>query len=167
MIFGAVISLPKSCNEYWMRLTRLHKKKLQILIFSMKPASMFYVLSSEFRIFTLAFTFRLVRSWLSLEPFQQFVDSVYFKRYLQWKFLEKRPVDKHTFRLYRVLGKGGFGEVCACQVSLRFVRGNNELTSSRWGRAAKCTHWKSWKRNGSKSGTPRLFRLTRSRFFRG
>jgi len=36
-------------------------------------------------------------------------------RYLQWKWLEKRPVDKHTFRLYRVLGKGGFGEVCACQ----------------------------------------------------
>lgn len=41
---------------------------------------------------------------------------MYFHRYLQWKWLEKRPVDKHTFRLYRVLGKGGFGEVCACQV---------------------------------------------------
>lgn len=25
-------------------------------------------------------------------------------------------MDKHTFRMYRVLGKGGFGEVCACQV---------------------------------------------------
>ena len=23
---------------------------------------------------------------------------------------------KNTFRMYRVLGKGGFGEVCACQV---------------------------------------------------
>lgn len=23
---------------------------------------------------------------------------------------------KYTFRMYRVLGKGGFGEVCACQV---------------------------------------------------
>lgn len=23
---------------------------------------------------------------------------------------------KDTFRMYRVLGKGGFGEVCACQV---------------------------------------------------
>lgn len=23
---------------------------------------------------------------------------------------------KKTFRMYRVLGKGGFGEVCACQV---------------------------------------------------
>lgn len=27
-----------------------------------------------------------------------------------------RPVTKNTFRQYRVLGKGGFGEVCACQV---------------------------------------------------
>ncbi|XP_076794446.1 G protein-coupled receptor kinase 4 isoform X3 [Arvicanthis niloticus] len=27
-----------------------------------------------------------------------------------------RPVTKSTFRQYRVLGKGGFGEVCACQV---------------------------------------------------
>ena len=26
------------------------------------------------------------------------------------------PVTKKTFRMYRVLGKGGFGEVCACQV---------------------------------------------------
>ena len=25
-------------------------------------------------------------------------------------------MDKNTFRQYRVLGKGGFGEVCACQV---------------------------------------------------
>lgn len=28
----------------------------------------------------------------------------------------RRPVDKSSFRMYRVLGKGGFGEVCACQV---------------------------------------------------
>uniref|UniRef100_A0A9J8BY58 G protein-coupled receptor kinase n=1 Tax=Cyprinus carpio carpio TaxID=630221 RepID=A0A9J8BY58_CYPCA len=27
-----------------------------------------------------------------------------------------QPVTKNTFRQYRVLGKGGFGEVCACQV---------------------------------------------------
>ncbi|XP_023363480.1 G protein-coupled receptor kinase 4 isoform X2 [Otolemur garnettii] len=30
--------------------------------------------------------------------------------------LTRQPVTKHTFRHYRVLGKGGFGEVCACQV---------------------------------------------------
>ena len=28
----------------------------------------------------------------------------------------RRPVTYKTFRMYRVLGKGGFGEVCACQV---------------------------------------------------
>ena len=27
----------------------------------------------------------------------------------------RQPVTKNTFRQYRVLGKGGFGEVCACQ----------------------------------------------------
>ena len=30
--------------------------------------------------------------------------------------VELRPVTAKTFRMYRVLGKGGFGEVCACQV---------------------------------------------------
>lgn len=71
---------------------------------------------------------------------------MYFHRYLQWKWLERyhtcpndttlffvltvlfllffscstffhsQPVTYKTFRMYRVLGKGGFGEVCACQV---------------------------------------------------
>ena len=40
---------------------------------------------------------------------------MYFHRYLQWKWLERQPVTYKTFRMYRVLGKGGFGEVCACQ----------------------------------------------------
>ena len=31
-------------------------------------------------------------------------------------FCCSQPVTKNTFRMYRVLGKGGFGEVCACQV---------------------------------------------------
>ncbi|VDL97431.1 unnamed protein product [Schistocephalus solidus] len=48
--------------------------------------------------------------------FIAFTKSIYFQRYLQWKWLERRPVTKDTFRMYRVLGKGGFGEVCACQV---------------------------------------------------
>lgn len=37
-------------------------------------------------------------------------------RYLQWKWLEAQQITYKTFRMYRVLGKGGFGEVCACQV---------------------------------------------------
>uniref|UniRef100_A0A8C4T659 G protein-coupled receptor kinase n=1 Tax=Erpetoichthys calabaricus TaxID=27687 RepID=A0A8C4T659_ERPCA len=59
---------------------------------------------------------RCVQSFLSGEPFLQFQDSVQFDRFLQWKWLERQPVTKNTFRQYRVLGKGGFGEVCACQV---------------------------------------------------
>ncbi|KAL4232014.1 G protein-coupled receptor kinase 6 [Mactra antiquata] len=58
----------------------------------------------------------LVMEHLQKEPFQEFLDSIYFRRYLQWKWLESQPVTKNTFRMYRVLGKGGFGEVCACQV---------------------------------------------------
>uniref|UniRef100_A0A183CK97 G protein-coupled receptor kinase n=1 Tax=Globodera pallida TaxID=36090 RepID=A0A183CK97_GLOPA len=57
-----------------------------------------------------------VRSFLTSGPFKRFLETMYFYRYLQWKWLERRPVDKQTFRLYRILGKGGFGEVCACQV---------------------------------------------------
>ncbi|XP_073210323.1 G protein-coupled receptor kinase 5 isoform X1 [Lepidochelys kempii] len=57
-----------------------------------------------------------VLDYLSGEPFQEYLGSMYFDRFLQWKWLERQPVTKNTFRQYRVLGKGGFGEVCACQV---------------------------------------------------
>ncbi|XP_063707413.1 G protein-coupled receptor kinase 2 [Culicoides brevitarsis] len=57
-----------------------------------------------------------VKSFLEGEPFSEFEDSMYFHRYLQWKWLERQLVTYKTFRMYRVLGKGGFGEVCACQV---------------------------------------------------
>ena len=56
-----------------------------------------------------------VKSYLSNEPFDEFLNSMYFHRYLQWKWLERQPITYKTFRMYRVLGKGGFGEVCACQ----------------------------------------------------
>ncbi|XP_021255152.1 G protein-coupled receptor kinase 5 isoform X2 [Numida meleagris] len=58
---------------------------------------------------------------LSGEPFQEYLNSMYFDRFLQWKWLERQPVTKNTFRQYRVLGKGGFGEVCACQVNLAYA----------------------------------------------
>ncbi|XP_073760218.1 G protein-coupled receptor kinase 5 isoform X2 [Callorhinus ursinus] len=57
-----------------------------------------------------------VHDYLKGEPFHEYLDSMYFDRFLQWKWLERQPVTKNTFRQYRVLGKGGFGEVCACQV---------------------------------------------------
>ncbi|XP_011219742.1 G protein-coupled receptor kinase 4 isoform X1 [Ailuropoda melanoleuca] len=59
---------------------------------------------------------RIVHNYLSGEPFEEYQESPYFSRFLQWKWLERQPVTKNTFRHYRVLGKGGFGEVCACQV---------------------------------------------------
>uniref|UniRef100_A0A8C6LA22 G protein-coupled receptor kinase n=2 Tax=Nothobranchius TaxID=28779 RepID=A0A8C6LA22_NOTFU len=57
-----------------------------------------------------------LHNYLSGEPFSQYQDSMYFDRFLQWKMLEKQPITKRTFRHYRLLGKGGFGEVWACQV---------------------------------------------------
>uniref|UniRef100_A0AAY5L351 G protein-coupled receptor kinase n=1 Tax=Esox lucius TaxID=8010 RepID=A0AAY5L351_ESOLU len=60
--------------------------------------------------------YRYVYEYLSGEPFFQYQQSMFFDRFLQWKMLEGQPVTKHTFRWYRLLGKGGFGEVWACQV---------------------------------------------------
>uniref|UniRef100_A0A672T333 G protein-coupled receptor kinase n=1 Tax=Sinocyclocheilus grahami TaxID=75366 RepID=A0A672T333_SINGR len=59
---------------------------------------------------------KLIHDFLSMAPFADYLDSMYYSRFLQWKWLERQPVTKNTFRQYRVLGKGGFGEVCACQV---------------------------------------------------
>uniref|UniRef100_A0A8K9VD58 G protein-coupled receptor kinase n=1 Tax=Oncorhynchus mykiss TaxID=8022 RepID=A0A8K9VD58_ONCMY len=61
-------------------------------------------------------SFSIVREYLSGSPFSSYQETMYFSRFLQWKWLERQPVTKNTFRHYRVLGKGGFGEVCACQV---------------------------------------------------
>lgn len=44
-----------------------------------------------------------------------FKNSLYFLRYVQFKWLESQPVDEEWFMDFRVLGKGGFGEVYACQ----------------------------------------------------
>ncbi|KAK2087950.1 G protein-coupled receptor kinase 6 [Saguinus oedipus] len=53
---------------------------------------------------------RLTHEYLSMAPFADYLDSIYFNRFLQWKRLERQRVTKNTFRQYRVLGKGGFGE---------------------------------------------------------
>ncbi|XP_041947788.1 rhodopsin kinase GRK1b [Alosa sapidissima] len=45
-----------------------------------------------------------------------FKDSMYFLRFIQFKWLEGQSVAEDWFNDFRVLGKGGFGEVCACQM---------------------------------------------------
>uniref|UniRef100_H3D7U7 G protein-coupled receptor kinase n=1 Tax=Tetraodon nigroviridis TaxID=99883 RepID=H3D7U7_TETNG len=59
---------------------------------------------------------RALHEYLSGGPFSQYQNSMYFDRFLQWKMVERQPITKHAFRQYRVLWKGGFGEVWACQV---------------------------------------------------
>ncbi|XP_016068361.1 PREDICTED: rhodopsin kinase [Miniopterus natalensis] len=53
---------------------------------------------------------------LSQAPFQEYLGSLYFQRFLQWKWLEAQPTGEDWFLDFRVLGKGGFGEVSACQM---------------------------------------------------
>ncbi|KFO35026.1 rhodopsin kinase GRK1 [Fukomys damarensis] len=53
---------------------------------------------------------------LSQAPFQEFLGSLHFLRFLQWKWLEAQPMGEDWFLDFRVLGKGGFGEVWACQM---------------------------------------------------
>ncbi|KAJ3604039.1 hypothetical protein NHX12_028780 [Muraenolepis orangiensis] len=64
---------------------------------------------------------KTLHDYLSGDPFSDYQSSMHFDRFLQWKMLERQPITKDTFRQYRVLGKGGFGEVCACQVSLAYA----------------------------------------------
>uniref|UniRef100_A0A8C9S3Z2 G protein-coupled receptor kinase n=1 Tax=Scleropages formosus TaxID=113540 RepID=A0A8C9S3Z2_SCLFO len=73
-------------------------------------------LNSKGGLFLSTCSLQLIHDYLSVAPFADYLDSMYFNRFLQWKWLERQPVTKNTFRQYRVLGKGGFGEVCACQV---------------------------------------------------
>ncbi|KAK5860814.1 hypothetical protein PBY51_022270 [Eleginops maclovinus] len=49
-------------------------------------------------------------------PYTSFLESLFLKRFLQWKWLEMQPMDADWFLDFRVLGKGGFGEVSACQM---------------------------------------------------
>ncbi|XP_038607393.1 rhodopsin kinase GRK7 [Tachyglossus aculeatus] len=55
-------------------------------------------------------------AFLRNKPFQAFQASPFFDQFLQWKVFEQQPVTDKYFYEFRVLGKGGFGEVCAIQV---------------------------------------------------
>jgi hypothetical protein len=52
---------------------------------------------------------------------QAFLASPLFKKYQQFAFLSKKPVSEEDFVLFRVLGRGGFGQVNgACLVPFAF-----------------------------------------------
>ncbi|KAM4695109.1 rhodopsin kinase GRK7 [Discoglossus pictus] len=55
-------------------------------------------------------------AFLKDTPFQDFQNSTFYDRFLQWKGFERQPITHKYFYEFRVLGKGGFGEVCAIQV---------------------------------------------------
>uniref|UniRef100_A0A3Q3X6C3 G protein-coupled receptor kinase n=1 Tax=Mola mola TaxID=94237 RepID=A0A3Q3X6C3_MOLML len=57
-----------------------------------------------------------VMDFLKEVPYTFFLESMYLKRFLQWKWLEMQPMGEDWFLDFRVLGKGGFGEVSACQM---------------------------------------------------
>jgi G protein-coupled receptor kinase len=81
--------------------------ELENFVAAHKTASIRYILLNKFH--------PRINRILYDKPFKAFLNSVFFKRYLQFKNLERLPITKSSFRMYRVLGKGGFGEVCACQ----------------------------------------------------
>ncbi|KAL4659907.1 rhodopsin kinase-like [Arapaima gigas] len=53
---------------------------------------------------------------LEATALQGFKESMFFLRYVQFKWLEGQSVTEEWFMDFRVLGKGGFGEVHACQM---------------------------------------------------
>ena len=58
---------------------------------------------------------RELLSHLERSAWAPFVSSAHFGRFVQFKWLEAQAVGADAFADFRVLGKGGFGEVCACQ----------------------------------------------------
>ncbi|CAB1327440.1 unnamed protein product [Coregonus sp. 'balchen'] len=58
-------------------------------------------------------TLASVLDFLKEVPYTFYLDSMHLKRFLQWKWLEMQPTGEDWFMDFRVLGKGGFGEVHA------------------------------------------------------
>ncbi|XP_041125896.1 rhodopsin kinase grk7-a-like [Polyodon spathula] len=58
------------------------------------------------------------RKFLMGKPFQEFQSSGFFDKFMQWKVFEQQPITEKYFYEFRILGKGGFGEVCAIQVKV-------------------------------------------------
>ena len=72
-----------------------------------------------------------VKKFLSEEPYTEFRRSMYFHRYLQWKYLESQPVTYKTFRMYRVLGEKNVScLIPTVEQSLKQINKKNSLWES-------------------------------------
>lgn len=62
--------------------------------------------------------------FLKGKPFTEYQCSTFFDKFLQWKEFEKQPITEKYFYEFRILGKGGFGEVsmCICFILLPMFR---------------------------------------------
>jgi len=58
---------------------------------------------------------------LKIHLFDDYLESYYFKRYLQWKYLERAPVSEKLFRFYSYLGLGTFGPVSALWTKCHWI----------------------------------------------
>ncbi|MEE6470580.1 hypothetical protein FKM82_009005 [Ascaphus truei] len=54
--------------------------------------------------------------YLKEDAFLQYKEGKHFSKFLQWKWLEAQPIGEDCFMDFRILGKGGFGEVSASQM---------------------------------------------------
>lgn len=50
-------------------------------------------------------------AFFKAKPFEDFLASPFYEKFLQWKVFEQQPVSEKLFEEFRILGKGGFGEV--------------------------------------------------------
>lgn len=57
------------------------------------------------------------RDFLRKKPFSEFLKSLFFYRFLQWKEYEKQKITRKYFYEFRTLGRGGFGEVSVLNFS--------------------------------------------------
>lgn len=57
------------------------------------------------------------RDFLKGKPFSEYQRSPYFYRFWQWKEYEKQKITRKYFYEFRTLGRGGFGEVGAINIS--------------------------------------------------
>lgn len=62
------------------------------------------------------------RDFLMGKPFSEYQKSPFFYRFLQWKEFEKQTITRKYFYEFRILGKGGFGEVCTPSLSTNIVK---------------------------------------------